>query len=89
MKKAISTDDGDLADTEEPQPARVSDDEEEDAAHKDELLIKGDGSEDWLDSVYSEHVHIRRAYTSCIFEYSVRDANTILLEIVHLINVVY
>lgn len=46
MKKAISTDDGDLADTEEPQPARVSDDEDEAAAHKDELLIKGDGSED-------------------------------------------
>ena len=73
MKKAISTDDDNLADTEEPEAARVSDDEDKDAAaYKDELLIKGDGSEDWLDSVHSAHVHIRRAYTSlpnCIFEY--------------------
>lgn len=47
MKKAISTDDDSLADTEEPEAARVSDDEDKDAAaYKDELLIKGDGSED-------------------------------------------
>lgn len=46
MKKAMSMDDENTADTEETQPSGEPDDVDEDADHKDELLAKEDGSED-------------------------------------------